>query len=367
MISNGISWASILTEAGTGIMDNQKLTKPPTGDKSVDEHARKALTKISKLNLKPIPQIYELWFRYFQGDPEIVSAIDAHHGQWDDVTCHKFYKRYLSEAARDDSVKKISEQVQQAITELATMLNSVKSATSEYGDTLGNVTEKIEGAKNLEDLGRVVSSIIEDTKMMVQKNQSLEFQLTSSSTQVAELKKNLDNVKKEAMTDGLTGLANRKAFDKQIRDWVEEVSISGGTLCLLMLDIDHFKKFNDLHGHQTGDQVLRLVARTLIDGVKGRDLAARFGGEEFAIILPETPLLAALKVADMLRRSVESKEVINKSSNENLGRLTLSAGVAQYIHGESVTDLIGRADAALYDAKNSGRNRVKAASDSTAR
>lgn len=320
-----------------------------------------ALDKIEKLNLQPVPQIYELWFRYFQGDPEIVSAINAHSGTMDEVSCHKFYKRYLSETARDDTVRKISDQVQQAIAELAGTLHSAQSATSVYGETLGNAGQKIENAESLEDLGRIVSVIVNDTKMMMKKNHDLEFQLTSSSTQVAELKKNLDNVKKEAMTDGLTGLANRKAFDKQIRDWIEDTSLSGGALCLLMMDIDHFKKFNDTHGHQVGDQVLRLVARVLTDGVKGRDMAARYGGEEFAIILPETPLTAALKVADALRKSVECKELVNKVSNENLGQITLSVGVAQYIVGESVADFIDRADAALYQAKKNGRNRVETA------
>lgn len=325
------------------------------------EIAATTLERIEKLGLKPIPQIYELWFRYFQGDPEIVRAIDNHQGDLDEVACHKIYKRYLSETARDEAVKKISDQVQLAITEMASMLTSVKSATTEYGDTLGDVTEKIAQADSIEDLGKVVSSIVQDTKKMVEKNQELELQLVNSSKQVTELRKNLDNVKKEAMTDGLTGLSNRKAFDKAIRDHVEEAENLGIPLILMMLDIDHFKKFNDTYGHQVGDQVLRLVARTLTDNVKGRDTAARYGGEEFAILLPETTLAGGIKVADVLRKSVETKEVINKTSNETLGRITLSVGVAEYKSGESISDFIERADAALYSAKKGGRNRVEAA------
>jgi diguanylate cyclase len=159
----------------------------------------------------------------------------------------------------------------------------------------------------------------------------------------------------------LTGLANRKAFDKCIHDSIEEAMTTKQPMVLMMLDIDHFKKFNDLHGHQVGDQVLRLVARTLTDGVKGRDTAARYGGEEFAIILPETSLSGGMRVADTLRKSVENKEVVNKSTNQHLGRITLSIGVAEYYPGEAVTDFIERADAALYSAKNAGRNRVEPA------
>ena len=349
-----------MTEQPSGIPHGQKAAAPINVERAQDL-ARRALEKIAALKLEPIPQVYELWFRYFQGDPEIVRAIDAYTEPLDEVACHKLYKRFLSESARGDAIKTISDRIQQAITELVGTISSVQSITNDYGDSLVDVAEKIKNASTIEDLGNVVSSLVEDTKTMLERNQNLEFQLTTSSSQVAELKKNLDNVKKEALTDGLTGLPNRKAFDKQIRDWTEDASVADSDLCLLMMDIDHFKQFNDTYGHQTGDQVLRLVARTLIDGIKGRDFVARFGGEEFALIFPDTSLASAIRVADSLRHAVEGKEVINRNSNKSLGRITLSGGVAHYYKGESITNFIERADTALYEAKKHGRNIVKAA------
>lgn len=325
------------------------------------EFAARALEKIKSLQLRPTPQLYELWFRYYQGDAELSRAINQHQGQLDEISCHKLYKRYLSDTAHEDAVRKISDQIQQAVSHMVEMLKSAKTATSEYGTELDSVSEKVKSAESIEDLGSIVSVIVDDTRKMMEKNQALELQLVNSSQQVTELRRNLDNVKKEAMMDGLTNLYNRKAFDKHIREAIDDAQSTGLPLTMLMLDIDHFKTFNDTFGHQVGDQVLRLVARTLTDGVKGRDIAARYGGEEFAIILPETPLQAGVKVGEALRRNVESKQVVNRVNNQHLGQITLSAGVAEYVAGESIADFITRADKALYESKRLGRNRVTTA------
>jgi diguanylate cyclase len=336
-------------------------TATPALAERTHDVAIKALEKIESLGLKPIPQLYELWFRYFQGDPEISLAIDRHTAPLDEVACHKLYKRHLSDSARDEAVRKIGDQIQAAMSGVLEMLASAQSETKDYDQNLNEMSDKLRSAESIEDLGIVIAAIAEDTRRMVEKNQSLELQLVHSSKQVTELRQNLDDVRREAMTDGLTGLVNRKAFDKHIRDCAEEAAVSGLPLTLLMLDIDHFKTFNDNFGHQTGDQVLRLVARTLTDGVKGRDIAARYGGEEFAIILPDTPFQFGVKVAEALRQGMEQKEVVNRASQRHMGSITLSVGVAELRPGESITDFITRADAALYDAKRQGRNRVVAA------
>jgi diguanylate cyclase len=144
---------------------------------------------------------------------------------------------------------------------------------------------------------------------------------------------------------------------------VAETSAQNESLSLLMTDIDHFKKFNDTYGHLTGDMVLRLVAQAMKRNVKGQDIAARYGGEEFAVILPNTPLRQALTVADHIRRGVAAKELIKRSTGENLGRVTISVGVAVLHNGETIQGLIERADACLYAAKRNGRNRVACETD----
>jgi len=165
-------------------------------------------------------------------------------------------------------------------------------------------------------------------------------------------------VRRDATTDGLTNLANRKFFDEELERACAEADNTGAKMCLAVLDIDHFKTFNDTWGHQTGDQVLRLVAMTLKSNIKGKDMAARYGGEEFAAILPETDLEGAIIVADNIRKAVQAMELLKRSTNEKLGRITASFGVAMYKVGDTPSSLIERADRCLYAAKHAGRNRV---------
>jgi diguanylate cyclase len=144
---------------------------------------------------------------------------------------------------------------------------------------------------------------------------------------------------------------------------IEESWAKNEPLALLMCDIDHFKQFNDTYGHLTGDQVLRLVAMSVKQNVKGQDIAARYGGEEFAVVLPNTVLRAALTVGDHIRRAVMSKELMKRSTREQLGRVTLSIGVACLCKGDTAQSFIERADACLYAAKRNGRNLVVCESD----
>jgi diguanylate cyclase len=185
--------------------------------------------------------------------------------------------------------------------------------------------------------------------------------MTDSSHQIEGLRAELAKAQHEANTDSLTGIANRKYFDYELGLAAEQARTSGEPLSLLLADIDHFKLFNDRHGHQIGDQVLRLVAQVLTQSIKGRDLAARYGGEEFAVILPQTELAGARQLAEQVRKTVAGNRIRLKSNRRQLGTITLSIGCAQFDPHEALGDLIWRADEALYQAKRQGRNQVRAA------
>src|SRR5208282_4840706 len=193
--------------------------------------------------------------------------------------------------------------------------------------------------------------LVSATRSMEARTKNLETELQRSSREVNELRSKLDDVRKESLTDQLTGIANRKAFDADLRDAVSQARESGEPLCLLMCDIDHFKAFNDTWGHLTGDQVLRLVAGCLSENVKGRDTAARYGGEEFAVILRNTSLTNAVGLANQIRLYVERKKLVKKSTGDILGTISISIGVAQLTGEDTLALFIQRADSCLYGAK----------------
>ena len=208
-----------------------------------------------------------------------------------------------------------------------------------------------------------MAQLISETKDAEAQNRMLSEQLAASQAQVNELRDSLDTIRYESLMDDLTTLANRKHFDRSLEQAMEEAEESGEPLSLLMTDIDHFKKFNDTFGHQTGDQVLRLVAVAVKQNVKGQDVPCRYGGEEFAVVLPKTNLRQAVAVAENIRKAVMAKELIKRSTGENLGRITISIGCSTYVPGDTAQDLIERADQCLYAAKHGGRNLVKCETD----
>ena len=152
---------------------------------------------------------------------------------------------------------------------------------------------------------------------------------------------------------------DRKAFDETLAREISHARETAQPLCLLIGDIDHFKKFNDTFGHRTGDQVLRLVASCLNNGTRESDTVARYGGEEFGVILPSTTTKDAEQIANKIREAVQSRELVKRSTGESLGRVTMSLGVGSFRPSDESSSLIERADACLYDAKRNGRNQVR--------
>jgi diguanylate cyclase len=338
-----------------------------------DEHERTlafaeiALGQIKALRQPAIPRNYEIWYTYATGYiPSLNQMINetlARAGTLSVGDLDEIYNIYLSPIRLTDRIDTLGAKVVDEIEQVMSMIDGAVGKTSSYSESLADMSNRLGSAADRDALRTIVEGLVRSTREMEQTNQSLEVRLKASKQEIHQLQENLETVRNESLMDPLTGLANRKYFDQMLERAVLDSRAGGEPLSLLLTDIDHFKKFNDSYGHLTGDQVLRLVAQAVRQNVKGQDLAARYGGEEFAIILPNTPLRQALTVADHIRRAVVMKELIKRSTGENLGRVTISVGVATLHKGEIGPGLIERADACLYAAKRAGRNRVVCETD----
>jgi diguanylate cyclase len=238
------------------------------------------------------------------------------------------------------------------------LISDALGMSANYDDRLSSAAQKLSGAETRDQVKAIAESLMISTREMRDTNKALQDRLSLSKSEISNLQQSLEAIRAESLTDPLTGLGNRKHFDRSIETAVQTALANGEPLSLLMFDIDHFKSFNDSYGHLTGDQVLRLVGMSLKQTIKGQDITARYGGEEFAVVLPNTALRQALTVADHIRRAVMAKELKKKSTGEILGRVTISVGVSMLKPGDDTDALIERADACLYAAKRNGRNRV---------
>jgi len=313
------------------------------------------------------PKNYELWYTYVAGFNrqlnQALNDIIREQGKITPETMDRIYEDFLSPGRMGDRVNEVNSKFVKEFEVLMNALDSATDSTSDFGKSLTSANKELLSATGSEQIKLVIQKLVTATKEMESKTDALETSLAASKQQIDVLHDTLETVRTESMTDALTGIANRKRFDESLALEIEAANETNEPLSLVFGDIDHFKKFNDTFGHQTGDQVLRLVAFSIRETVKGRDLAARYGGEEFAVILPQTNMKAAMTVSDQMRKAVMAKELVKKSTGESLGTITMSFGVSLFRSGESAENLIARADAALYTAKDAGRNCVMNESD----
>ena len=326
--------------------------------------AKAALALMAERGVAPTPENYELFYAHAAGDNPAVSRVVgdmvATQRPFTPAVLDDLRERFFTNTAEKKAAENYDAGVRGAMNTVMESLQAAGRDTVAYGRTLSAASGELGGDHSPDGLRKLVDGLLGATHAMEARAQELETKLQKSSNEIGELKTKLDSVRKESLTDALTGIANRKAFDAELATAIQQSRASGEPLCLVMCDIDKFKQFNDTWGHQTGDQVLRLVGHCISENVKGRDTAARYGGEEFALILRQTPLDAAVMLANQIRGSVEGKKLVKKSTGDILGTITISGGVALLAPDDAAASLIQRADECLYAAKGAGRNCIMA-------
>lgn len=329
--------------------------------------AEHALAKIKTNEIGAFPPNYEIWFAYAAGfNPALNKRINEilRAGEHvDQDTLEKIREEFFGAGSFEERVDAVGGKLSGKVSEIMDLINEAAGQTSGYSDELQDASKDLDGVVDEKVVQAIVQKLTTMTDEVERSSRSMSNKLLESEQEIATLKEALESVRYEAMTDQLTGIGNRKRFDRAMDEAMLSSEATGEPFSLLVCDIDHFKKFNDTHGHQTGDQVLRLVGSTVKSSVSSKDIACRYGGEEFCVILPSTKVGRATDVANVIRQAVMGKELVKRSTGETLGRVTISIGVAELRGDDSVQSLIERADKCLYAAKEAGRNRVIAESE----
>lgn len=329
------------------------------------EYMRLAIPIMKKYGIAMTPANYAVWYEYVSGSNVALNdAVDLHideHGSLSDSQSADLYQRFFEREKDQTALLEMRQDLRRVLEEVLSYVTKDVRTSKKSGENLALSLKKLHPDMTREQVHGVIEEVLSETRLAMSSGTQLTERLNSAMAEMQKLRQDLDDTKREAKTDTLTKLANRKAFDDVIAKVTKDADRSGIEVCLIFGDLDLFKNINDKHGHMVGDQVLKVVAATLKSSVKGRDLVARYGGEEFTIVLLNTSLANATKLANAIRVEIASKRIQRKDTRESLGAITMSFGVARYVPSEGIESLLQRADRALYMSKRKGRNAVSEA------
>jgi diguanylate cyclase len=325
------------------------------------QYLRLTLELIGKHGLPTDPLNYCVWYEYASAKNEALNAAMDHHiennGVFSEEICRQFFNQYIANGM-DVVTTQVREELKKVLSEIIRAIKNTDQHFSKSEEHIEAISDSLVSNLSEADVNLIVNRIKLEIKTLESTSSSFKEQLQQATREIDQLKMMMARYRNEALKDPLTRIANRRGFENMLKEAIGQANTEGKSLCLIIADIDHFKKINDTHGHLVGDNVLRIVAATIKDSIKGRDLVARIGGEEFAILLPETPVQGAMKLADNIRLTFEKLDLKKKNTGESLGNITLSFGVAVYETEEASEDFVNRADKALYQSKRTGRNKV---------
>ncbi|MGL4395943.1 MAG: GGDEF domain-containing protein [Hyphomicrobium sp.] len=262
-------------------------------------------------------------------------------------------------AKKQEAIENVGKLLEAQLAEIISFVTKFLETNNEQSAALSLAESSLENADNVEKIRAIVSVLVDNTARARNDADEMRSLLSQAQEKTVAMSRQLEDAEALATMDALTMVPNRRRFDEFIRAEIDKSHAAGTPLCLVMTDIDNFKKVNDRFGHPTGDSVLKQFSKMLAERRRSTDLVARYGGEEFAIVLPRTPLGNAACLAEQLRSDMSGIQWNEAGGRRSIGPVTASFGVAEIRDHETAMQLIERTDRKLYDAKKSGRNRVE--------
>jgi len=308
------------------------------------------------------PMNYALWYSYVGNDnPKLTSELDdllISYPILPPIHAQTLYRSFIADEI-ESSTWKIRESVEAMLIEFGQSIKDTHTDTNKFqrriDKTFSNLHKVEDEGWSIEEVMGLIRELDVDSKAIRNATQFFSSGLTQAKEEIESLKEQLQKSQELAFYDSLTGLLNRHSFDTELSALLKT---DNKGLCLILGDIDHFKKFNDEYGHLLGDQVLKAVGRRLLDASRDGATAFRFGGEEFAILLPKSGLRQARQYAETLRKLIDRLSLRDKRTTKLIDHVSASFGVSEFVPGDTLTTFIARADDFLYKAKEQGRNRV---------
>lgn len=321
------------------------------------------IPQMTELGIPITPCNYTVWYEYVQGrDAELNAVVDVMVRRKDAFTEETMDMLYSQFCINDLSGEELEELRKELLEQVAILQKTIAEQTGEsssLNESLSNSAEMMYSVDSVSEIKEIISKAVSDTNKFVEKNIAAVQKFDDIKKEMEEMRENLATLEDEIRRDELTGIANRKSCDEELDKLYYKAKREKRIFSILVIDIDHFKKVNDTYGHLIGDEVLKYLALRLVEKIGDAGFVARFGGEEFIALLPDTTQEDAGAIARLLCNYFSQTNLTRKTEPKRIGSVTISVGVAEITEGETTKQLLSRADAALYKAKSNGRNQFQ--------
>ena len=321
---------------------------------------KQTIPLLLKHKISAIPTNYALWYTYVSNElPELNTAIDYvlnNKIQLSEIKTKELYRNYIAET-EEVTAWELRQSLEAMLIELSQSLQDTRSETTTFKEVMDNCVDDLARVEkeglSLEEVMALVRNLVKETQKIRLSSIGFNAALTEAQNEIDALRRQLKKSQQDALYDALTGLCNRRYFDEELITQSLKPN-----LYLMIVDLDHFKKINDNYGHTMGDLVLKATAKKLQETCRDGARAFRFGGDEFAIIVPSSNFTKAQIMAESMRKMIEKISVKDRLTGEVLGEVAASIGIAELTKGMNPLALVEKADTLLYEAKRLGRNRV---------